>query len=110
MAKSVAEVDDADVALAPLDPAHVGPAELRLLGERLLAVAPRGPEAAAGSCGRASGSAAGLDEVLDLEAVAGWVSDAPNEGDLLPGTVLDGVRVGVGAHASGAKVPGPHRQ
>ena len=60
MAKAVAEVDDADVALAPLDPAHVRPVEPRLLGERLLgerllAVGPRGPEAAAGSCGRASG-------------------------------------------------------
>jgi hypothetical protein len=56
------------------------------------------------------GSAAGLDEVLDLEAVAGRVSDAPNEGDLLPSTVFDGVRVGVGAHASGVKVPGPYWQ
>jgi hypothetical protein len=55
MAKAFAEVDDADVALAPLDPAHVRPVQFRLLGERLLAVVPRGPEAAAGSCGRASG-------------------------------------------------------
>ena len=56
------------------------------------------------------GSATGLDKVLDLEAVAGRVSDAPNEGDLLPSTVFDGVRVGVGAHASGVRVSGPHRQ
>jgi hypothetical protein len=49
------EVDDADVALASLNPAHVGPVQPRLLGERLLAVAPRVAQAAAGSCGRASG-------------------------------------------------------
>jgi hypothetical protein len=35
------EVDDTDVALAPLDSAHVGPVEPRLLCESLLAVAPR---------------------------------------------------------------------
>jgi hypothetical protein len=35
------------------------------------------------------GPTAGLEVVLDLEAVAGGVSDPPNEGDPLPGAVLD---------------------
>jgi hypothetical protein len=56
------------------------------------------------------GPTAGLEVVLDLEAVAGGVSDPPNEGDPLPGAVLDCVLVGVGAHASGVRVSGPHRQ
>ena len=60
MAKAVAEVDDADVALAPLDPAHVRPVEPRLLGEhllgeRLLTVVPAAASGPRGSCGRASG-------------------------------------------------------
>ena len=54
------------------------------------------------------GSAAGLDEVLDLEAVAGGVLDPPNEGDPLPGPVLDGVRVTVGAHACSVRGSGSH--
>ena len=44
------------------------------------------------------GSAAGLDEVLDLEAVASGILDPPDEGESLPGAILDGVRVFVGAH------------
>ena len=36
------EVDDADVALAPLDPSHVRPVQSRRLGERLMDVASRG--------------------------------------------------------------------
>ena len=55
MAKAVAEVDDADVALAPLDPAHVRPVQFRLLGERLLAVVPAAASGPRRSCGRASG-------------------------------------------------------
>jgi hypothetical protein len=37
------EVDDSNVALAPLDPAHVGPVELRILDERLLGCIPALP-------------------------------------------------------------------
>ena len=54
------------------------------------------------------GSASGLDEVLDLEAVARGVLDPPNEGKSLLGPVLDGVRVGVGAHAPSVRGSGPH--
>jgi hypothetical protein len=36
------------------------------------------------------GPLAVLDEVFDLEAVAGGVLYPPNEGDSLPGPVLDG--------------------
>jgi hypothetical protein len=75
-------------------PANLG--ALRAAGSRSAPLLDcKGPP---GSCGRASGSAAGLDEVLELEAVAGGILGPPDEGEPLPGPVLDGVRVGVSTH------------
>ncbi len=56
------------------------------------------------------GSAARLDEVLGLKAIAGMVLDPPNEGESLPGPVLDGVWVSVSAHAPSVRgSDGPKR-
>jgi hypothetical protein len=49
-----------------------------------------------------------LEVVLELKAVAGGVLNTLNEGDPLPGAVLDCVRVAVGEDASGVRVSGLH--
>jgi hypothetical protein len=54
------------------------------------------------------GPTAELEVVLELKAVAGGVLNPLNEGDPLPGAVLDCVRVAVGEDASGVRVSGLH--
>jgi hypothetical protein len=54
------------------------------------------------------GPTAELEVVLDLKPVAGGVLNPPNEGDPLPGPVLEGGRVAVGEDASGVRVSGLH--
>jgi hypothetical protein len=54
------------------------------------------------------GPTAELEVVLELKAVAGRVLNPLNEGDPLPGVVLDFVRVAVGEDASGVRVSGLH--
>ena len=54
------------------------------------------------------GPTAEPEVVLELEAVTGGVLNQLNEGDPLPGALLDCVSVAVGEDASGERVSGLH--